>query len=86
MTIEIYHLPISLISLVLLPISIIIPALYLPLNRPYLLSNLLASCLATTTLAILRLDSFFTAFLLLGLLLVYDIFWVSSLTHLHLRV
>jgi minor histocompatibility antigen H13 len=46
----------------------------------------LASCLATTTLAILRLDSFFTAFLLLGLLLVYDIFWVSSLTHLHLRV
>jgi minor histocompatibility antigen H13 len=75
-TTEIYHLPVSLPTLLLLPISIIIPALYLPLDRPYVLSNVLALCLATTTLAILKLDSFFTAFLLLGVLLVYDIFWV----------
>jgi minor histocompatibility antigen H13 len=40
------------------------------------LSNLLALALSTTTLALLRLDSFLTATILLGVLLIYDIFWV----------
>jgi len=74
---EIYHLPMTLPSLLLLPIAILLPALYIPLGRPYILSNTLALCLATTTLALLRLDSFFTAFLLLAVLLIYDIFWVG---------
>ena len=74
---EIFHLPIQLPTLLLLPISILLPALYVPLGRPYILSNTLALCLSTSTLALLRLDSFFTAFLLLAVLLVYDIFWVS---------
>ncbi len=82
MDVEIYHLPITLPSLVLLPFSILLPALYIPLGRPYILSNVLALCLSTTTLALLRLDSFFTAFLLLAVLLIYDIFWVSPLLQL----
>jgi minor histocompatibility antigen H13 len=49
----------------------------MPLGRPYILSNVIALSLSTATLQILRLDSFFTAGLLLGVLLVYDIFWVS---------
>jgi len=67
----------TLPSLLLLPIAILLPALYIPHGRPYILSNTLALCLATTTLALLRLDSFFTAFLLLAVLLIYDIFWVG---------
>lgn len=53
------------------------PALYIPLGRPYIISNLIALSLSTATLQLLRLDSFATAGLLLGVLLVYDIFWVS---------
>lgn len=53
-----------------------LPAAYIPLGRPWILSNALALCLATAALAFLRLDGFPTAFLLLTLLLVYDIFWV----------
>ena len=74
---EIFHLPLSLPSLILLPFAIAVPAAYLPLDKPYWISNILALSLATTTLALLRLDSFFTAFLLLGVLLVYDVFWVG---------
>ncbi|WVF66036.1 hypothetical protein IAT40_000774 [Kwoniella sp. CBS 6097] len=75
---QVFHQPITLSSLILLPISIILPLLYIPLGRPYLLSNVLALSLSTATLALLKLDSFFTAFLLLGVLLVYDIFWVFA--------
>jgi minor histocompatibility antigen H13 len=64
-------------SLILLPISIGAPLLYIPLQRHYLLSNLIALCLATSTLGLLKLDSFLTAIVLLSALLVYDIFWVS---------
>lgn len=60
--------------------SIAIPLAYVPLGRPWVLSNLIAECLATTSLAFIRLDSFFTAAVLLGVLLVYDIFWVSHTT------
>jgi hypothetical protein len=73
---EIFHLPLSLPSLLILPASIALPLLYIPLGRPWVLSNLLALCLSTATLALLRLDSFLTAGVLLGVLLVYDIFWV----------
>ncbi|KAK8861698.1 hypothetical protein IAR55_002521 [Kwoniella newhampshirensis] len=75
---QIFHLPFTLPSLVLLPFSMILPALYIPLGRPYILSNVLALCLSTATLALLKLDSFLTAFSLLGLLLIYDIFWVFA--------
>ncbi|OCF36274.1 minor histocompatibility antigen H13 [Kwoniella heveanensis CBS 569] len=75
---QVFHQPITLPSLILLPISILLPLLYIPLGRPYLLSNVLALSLSTATLALLKLDSFFTAFLLLGVLLVYDIFWVFA--------
>ncbi|WWD16379.1 hypothetical protein CI109_100805 [Kwoniella shandongensis] len=75
---QIFHLPITLPSLLLLPVSIILPALYIPLGRPYILSNVLALSLSTATLALLKLDSFLTAFSLLGLLLIYDIFWVFA--------
>jgi minor histocompatibility antigen H13 len=60
----------------MLPASIALPLLYIPLGRPWVLSNLLALCLSTATLALLRLDSFLTAGVLLGVLLIYDIFWV----------
>lgn len=50
--------------------------MYIPSGRHWLLSNFLALCLATAALAFLRLDSFITAFALLGALLAYDIFWV----------
>ena len=36
----------------------------------------MALCLATSLLGILRLDSFLTGLILLGSLLVYDVFWV----------
>ncbi|KAK4685843.1 minor histocompatibility antigen H13, partial [Tremellales sp. Uapishka_1] len=75
---QVFHLPIKLPSLLLLPLSIALPALYLPLSRPYLLSNLLAFSLSSATLSLLRLDSFPTAFTLLSALLVYDIFWVFA--------
>jgi minor histocompatibility antigen H13 len=64
----------------MLPASIALPLLYIPLGRPWVLSNLLALCLSTATLALLRLDSFLTAGVLLGVLLVYDIFWVRVVT------
>jgi len=73
-------------ALILLPFSIAVPLLYIPLGRPYVLSNLLALSLGTATLALLKLDSFFTAFLLLGLLLIYDIFWVSTIGTIGRRV
>jgi len=76
---EIFHLSISLPSVILLPLSIVLPFLYIPLGRPYILSNILALSLGTATLALLKLDSFLTAFLLLGVLLIYDIFWVGQL-------
>jgi minor histocompatibility antigen H13 len=59
-------------------LSITLPLLYMPLGRPYILSNILALSLGTATLELLKLDSFFTAFLLLGVLLIYDIFWVFA--------
>lgn len=65
-------------TLLLLPLSIGAPLLYIPLARHYLLSNLIALCLATSTLSILKLDSFLTAIVLLSALLVYDIFWVRA--------
>lgn len=74
---EIFHHSISLSSIILLPFSIALPLLYVPLGRPWILSNVLALSLGTATLAILKLDSFLTAFMLLGVLLIYDIFWVS---------
>lgn len=77
---EIFHLPLSLPSLLMLPASIALPLLYIPLGRPWVLSNLLALCLSTATLALLRLDSFLTAGVLLGVLLIYDIFWVRVVT------
>jgi len=72
-------LSISLPAVILLPLSIAIPLLYIPLGRPYLLSNVLALSLGTATLALLKLDSFLTAFMLLGVLLIYDIFWVRAI-------
>ncbi|WRT65822.1 uncharacterized protein IL334_002772 [Kwoniella shivajii] len=75
---QIFHLPTTLPSLVLIPVSIALPLLYIPLGRPYILSNVLALCLSTATLALLKLDSFLTAFILLGVLLIYDIFWVFA--------
>lgn len=69
-------MPVSLPALVIAPASLVLPLSYIALDRPYWLSNILALSLATSTLALLKLDSFFTAFLLLGLLLIYDIFWV----------
>lgn len=61
----------------LIPVSIVLPLLYVYFDRHYILSNILALAFSIETLALLKLDSFFTAFLMLGLLLVYDIFWVS---------
>ncbi|WVQ78676.1 hypothetical protein IAT38_000763 [Cryptococcus sp. DSM 104549] len=75
---QVFHLPITLPSFFLLIVSIALSAAYVPLGKPYILSNVLALSLATATLALLKLDSFATAFLLLGLLLVYDIFWVFA--------
>ncbi|WWC68505.1 uncharacterized protein I206_102434 [Kwoniella pini CBS 10737] len=75
---QVFHHPTTLSSLILIPISIILPLLYIPLGRPYILSNILALSLSTATLALLKLDSFLTAFVLLGVLLVYDIFWVFA--------
>ncbi|WVQ65048.1 uncharacterized protein L199_003218 [Kwoniella botswanensis] len=75
---QVFHLPTTLPSMILIPISIALPLLYIPLGRPYILSNILALSLSTATLALLKLDSFLTAFLLLGVLLIYDIFWVFA--------
>ncbi|WVR03703.1 hypothetical protein IAU60_000698 [Kwoniella sp. DSM 27419] len=75
---QIAHQPMTLTSLVILPFAIALPLLYIPLGRPYILSNVLALSLSTATLALLKLDSFFTAFVLLGVLLIYDIFWVFA--------
>ncbi|KAL7420132.1 hypothetical protein Q5752_005098 [Cryptotrichosporon argae] len=75
---QIFHLPVTLPAALLLPLSIALPAAYVPLGKPYVLSNVLALCLASSTLGLLRLDGFKTAFALLSLLLVYDIFWVFA--------
>lgn len=60
----------------LVPISVVLPLLYVYFDRHYILCNILALAFSIETLALLKLDSFFTAFLMLGLLLIYDIFWV----------
>lgn len=73
---EVFHLPLRIASLITFPVAVALPLAYVPLGRPWILSNALALCLATAALAFLRLDGFPTAFLLLVLLLVYDIFWV----------
>ncbi|TXT07457.1 hypothetical protein VHUM_03177 [Vanrija humicola] len=73
---QIFHLPVRAHSAIIAPISVVAPAAYVPLGRPWVLSNVLALCLATAALALLKLDGFPTAFLLLGLLLAYDVFWV----------
>ncbi|GMK59525.1 hypothetical protein CspeluHIS016_0801310 [Cutaneotrichosporon spelunceum] len=73
---QIAHMPLRRASLFALPFALALPAAYIALGRPYLVSNALALCLATGALALLRLDGFPTAFLLLSLLLAYDVFWV----------
>ncbi|KAI9632812.1 putative minor histocompatibility antigen h13 [Dioszegia hungarica] len=75
---QVFHASFTLPSLLLIPLSIALPALYIPLGRPYVLSNLIALSLSTATLQLLKLDSFLTAGVLLGALLVYDIFWVFA--------
>ena len=67
---------IGLPSALLIPISIVVPLLYLPLGRPWIISNLLGVALSSAAMQIIKLDSFLTAFVLLSALLVYDIFWV----------
>lgn len=74
---EVFHLPMRVASLISVIPAVALPALYVPLGRPYVLTNVLALCLGTSALGLLRLDGFPTAALLLSLLLVYDIFWVS---------
>jgi minor histocompatibility antigen H13 len=64
-------------------LSIGLPLAYIPLDKPYWLSNLIALCLGTAALALLKLDSFATAGLLLGVLLIYDIFWVCPSISMH---
>lgn len=71
-------MPFRRASLIAIPFAIGLPVAYIALGRPYLISNSLALCLATAALALLRLDGFPTAILLLSLLLAYDVFWVSS--------
>ncbi|CAK9785366.1 hypothetical protein CC85DRAFT_258655 [Cutaneotrichosporon oleaginosum] len=73
---QIAHMPFRRASLIALPFAIGLPAAYIALGRPYLISNVLALCLASAALALLRLDGFPTAVLLLTLLLAYDVFWV----------
>ncbi|KAL1411920.1 hypothetical protein Q8F55_002906 [Vanrija albida] len=73
---QIFHLPVRAHSALIAPISLTVPVAYVPLGRPWVLSNALALCLATAALALLKLDGFPTAFLLLGVLLAYDVFWV----------
>ncbi|OWZ65398.1 hypothetical protein AYX15_03121 [Cryptococcus neoformans] len=75
---QIFHLPTTLPTMCLIPVSIVLPLLYVYFDRHYILSNILALAFSIETLALLKLDSFFTAFLMLGLLLVYDIFWVFA--------
>lgn len=72
-------MPLRRSSLVAIPLALALPAAYVLLGKPYLVSNALALCLATAALALLRLDGFPTAILLLTLLLAYDVFWVSPL-------
>ncbi|WVQ77377.1 hypothetical protein IAR50_007062 [Cryptococcus sp. DSM 104548] len=75
---QIFHLRITFSSLSLIPVAIAIPAAYIYLGKPYILSNILALSLSTETLGLLKLDSFATGFMLLGALLVYDVFWVFA--------
>ncbi|WVN87196.1 uncharacterized protein L203_102373 [Cryptococcus depauperatus CBS 7841] len=75
---QIYHLPFTLPTLFVVPIAIAVPILYITLGRAWILSNILALSFSTETLALLKLDSFATAFVLLGALLVYDVFWVFA--------
>ncbi|ODO04951.1 hypothetical protein I350_05562 [Cryptococcus amylolentus CBS 6273] len=75
---QIFHLPVTLSSLFLIPVAISIPAAYIYFGKPYILSNILALSLSTETLGLLKLDSFATGFMLLGALLVYDVFWVFA--------
>ncbi|KIR39963.1 minor histocompatibility antigen H13 [Cryptococcus deuterogattii 99/473] len=75
---QIFHLPTTLPTMCLVPISVVLPLLYVYFDRHYILSNILALAFSIETLALLKLDSFFTAFLMLGLLLIYDIFWVFA--------
>lgn len=70
-------MPMRRATFVAIPLALALPALYVLLGRPYLVSNALALCLATAALALLRLDGFPTAMALLSLLLAYDVFWVS---------
>ncbi|ORX35297.1 signal peptide peptidase-domain-containing protein [Kockovaella imperatae] len=75
---QLAHTAVTLPTVLLIPLAIALPSLYLPLGRPFWISNILALSLATTTLSLLKLDSFLTAFSLLALLLVYDVFWVFA--------
>jgi minor histocompatibility antigen H13 len=63
-------------TIVLLPVSVIVPALHVYLDKPWYLTNILSFSFAQTSIAMLKLDGFKTGGALLLGLFVYDIFWV----------
>lgn len=73
---ELIHIPLTSISILVIPFSILLPVAYIYLNRPWYLTNVLSFAFAVSTIAFLKLDGFKTGGALLTGLFFYDIFWV----------
>lgn len=70
------HIPLTAISLVVIPFSIILPIVYIIMDKPWYLTNILSFSFAVSSISVLRLDGFKTGGALLIGLFFYDIFWV----------
>jgi presenilin-like A22 family membrane protease len=70
------HIPLTAISLVVIPFSIALPIIYIFTDRPWYITNILSFSFAVSSISVLRLDGFKTGGALLIGLFFYDIFWV----------
>lgn len=73
---QILHQPFTLPSLVLFPLAVGLPPVYLYLGKPWYLTNVLGFAFSHGAIEVLKLDSFKTGAALLTGLFFYDIFWV----------
>jgi minor histocompatibility antigen H13 len=73
---EIIHVPLTAISLVVIPFSIILPMIYIFLDKPWYITNILSFSFAVSSISVLKLDGFKAGGALLTGLFFYDIFWV----------
>jgi minor histocompatibility antigen H13 len=64
------------ISLVVIPFSVLLPIIYIYLDKPWYLTNILSFTFAVSSISMLKLDGFKTGGALLAGLFFYDIGFV----------